>query len=88
MSDRYRPPINFRKGYIVHYEIDYTNKANAADAAEKDCIEWLGKKQFNKVVEALIADEGRSSEQLVVLALSIQGIQGYPARVLIDRYWK
>jgi hypothetical protein len=72
----------------MHYEIDYTNKANAAEAAEQDCIEWLGKKQFNKVVAILLADERRSSEQLVLLGLSMQGIQGYPARVLMERYWK
>jgi len=72
----------------MHYEIDYTNKANAADAAEQDCIKWLGKKQFNKVVAILRDDEGRSSEQLVLLGLSMQGIQGYPARVLMARYWK
>jgi hypothetical protein len=72
----------------MHYEIDYTNKANAADAAEQDCIKWLGKKQFNKVVAILLADERRSSEELVLLGLSMQGIQGYPARVLMARYWK
>jgi hypothetical protein len=72
----------------MHYEIDYSSKINAAEAAEQDCIEWLGKKQFNKVIAILRADEGRSSEHLVVLGLSLQGIQGYPAQVLIDKYWK
>lgn len=72
----------------MHYEIDYTNNPNAAAEAEKDCIEWLGKKQFNKVIAILQSDAGRSSENLVRLGLSMQGIQGYPAEVLIQKYWK
>ena len=72
----------------MHYEIDYTNKTNAAEDAEQDCIYWLGKEQFDKLVAILQADEGRTNENLVRLGLSLQGIQGFPAEVLMNKYWK
>lgn len=73
----------------MSYEIDYNKlPANEREAqAIKDCMEWLGKKQFAKVVEILVLDNGESPRQLVRLGLMMQGIQGYPAEVMIDRFW-
>ena len=72
----------------MHYETEYdTTDVSAAQAkAIKDCKEWLGTKQFNKVVKILKEDEGRTSKQLVLFGLSLQGIQGYPANVMLELY--
>jgi hypothetical protein len=72
----------------MHYETEYdTTDVSAAQAkAIKDCKEWLGTKQFNKVVKILKEDEGRTSKQLVLFGLSLQGIQGYPASVMVELY--
>jgi hypothetical protein len=72
----------------MHYETEYdTTDVSAAQAkAIKDCKEWLGAKQFNKVVKILKEDEGRTSKQLVLFGLSLQGIQGYPANVMVELY--
>jgi hypothetical protein len=72
----------------MHYETEYdTTDVSAAQAkAIKDCKEWLGTKQFNKVVKILKEDEGRTSKQLVLFGLSLQGIQGYPANVMVELY--
>jgi hypothetical protein len=72
----------------MHYETEYdTSDVSAAQAkAIKDCKDWLGTKQFNKVVKILKEDEGRTSKQLVLFGLSLQGIQGYPANVMVELY--
>lgn len=72
----------------MHYEIKYdTSDVSAAQLkAIKDCKGWLGAKQFNKVVSILKQDEGRTSKQLVLFGLSLQGIEGYPAEVMIELY--
>ena len=72
----------------MHYEIKYdTSDVSAAQLkAIKDCKEWLGAKQFNKVVSILKQDEGRTSKQLVLFGLNLQGIEGYPAEVMIELY--
>jgi hypothetical protein len=72
----------------MHYETEYdTTDVSAAQAkAIKDCKDWLGTKQFNKVVKILKEDEGRTSKQLVLFGLSLQGIQGYPANVMVELY--
>jgi hypothetical protein len=69
----------------MHYEINYVDKT--PEDAIKDCKKWLGTKQFNFVVKALKNDNGTSSRQLIKFCLSIQGIQGYPADAMIDKYW-
>jgi len=73
----------------MHYEVKYDtqDRQTAEDKAIADCKQWLGKKQFNKVVQLLKGDKGQSPRQLVLFALSMQGIQGYPAEVMADRYW-
>ena len=73
----------------MHYEIRYDQQDETAkaDTAVSDCKKWLGKKQFAKVVNILEADKGQSSRELVLFCLAMQGIQGYPAEVMADRYW-
>jgi len=73
----------------MSYEIDYSGMPDDQKEikAIKDCMEWLGKEQFAKVVEILIRDEGRSSRNLVRVGLMMQGIQGYPAEAMMNRYW-
>ena len=69
----------------MHYEIDYSSKT--VEDAINDCKEWLGTKQFNRVVTILKMDCGRTSKHLVRLGLAMQGIQGYPAEAMINKYW-
>jgi len=73
----------------MHYEVKYDlqDRQTAEDKAIADCKQWLGEKQFAKVVQLLKADNGQSTRQLVLFALSMLGIQGYPAEVMADRYW-
>ena len=74
----------------MHYTVEYVGYENPeakADAAIADCKKWLGKKQFAKVVKILQADKGQSTRQLVLFGLSMQGIQGFPAEVMLGRYW-
>lgn len=73
----------------MHYEVRYDQQDETAkaDAAIADCKKWLGKKQFAQVVRILQNDKGQSPRKLVLLGLGMQGIQGYPAEVMADRYW-
>jgi hypothetical protein len=70
------------------YEIKYdtSNVSEAQAKAIKDCKDWLGTKQFNKVVKILQGDNGQSSKKMVLFGLSFQGIQGYPAEVMVELY--
>lgn len=73
----------------MHYEVRYDQQDETAkaDAAIADCKKWLGKKQFARVVRILQNDKGQSTRQLVLFGLAMQGIQGYPAEVMVGRYW-
>jgi len=73
----------------MSYEIEYdtTDVVKAEAKAIKDCKQWLGIKQFNKVAKILAEDKGRSSRFMIRLGLSFQGIQGYPAEVMTEKYW-
>ena len=73
----------------MSYEIEYdtTDVAKAEAKAIKDCKQWLGVKQFNKVTKILKEDKGRAPRSIIRAGLSFQGIQGYPAEVMIDKYW-
>lgn len=73
----------------MHYEVRYDQQDETAkaDAAIADCKKWLGKKQFAQVVRILQNDKGQSTRQLVLFGLAMQGIQGYPAEVMVGRYW-
>lgn len=72
-------------GYTIKY--DTTDRSKAEAKALADVKQWLGTKQFNKVAKILASDHGNTSRFLVGLALSMQGIEGYPAEVMIDKYW-
>ncbi len=73
----------------MHYEIKYdeTDSVETQDKAIQDCKDWLGEEQFDKVVNHLRNTEVTGSRNLMRLALSFQGIQGYPAEVMLERYW-
>ena len=66
---------------------DLTDPQAAEEKAIADCIEWLGVRQFNKVTKILKADAGSTSRDFVMFGLAMQGIQGYPAQVMVDKYW-
>ena len=71
--------------YEIKYDLTLPEAAEAKAVA--DCKEWLGSKNFKKVVNLLKADKGRTSRKMVVFALSFQGIQGYPAEAMVNKYW-
>ena len=56
-------------------------------AALTDCKKWLGTRDYRKVVKALSADHGRTSRNMLRLRLAMNGIQGFPAEVLLDEFW-
>lgn len=72
----------------MHYDIEYSNISDEAtkDKAIKDCMAWLGKRQFNKVARILGEAPATMNPALVKIGLAMQGIQGYPAEVMIERY--
>lgn len=73
------------------YEINYAGMepAAAADKAVKDVKQWLGVKQFNKVVKILQGKEdGTLPRSWAYMALEFSGVRGFPAEVMIDRYWQ
>jgi hypothetical protein len=74
---------------LMGYEIKYdtTDRSKAEAKALKDIKQWLGTKQFNKVAKILANDHGRATRFMIILGLSMQGIQGYPAEVMADTYW-
>ena len=72
------------------YTIDYSDIPDGDQkmyCAIHDCKEYLGTRRFKKLVFLLQEDKGRTSRYLVKLGLSLQGIQGYPADAMIDRFW-
>lgn len=73
----------------MSYEIEYdtTDRSEAEVKAIKDVEQWLGVKNFNKLVKILGEDQGRTSRFMVLLGISLQGIEGYPAEVLLKKYW-
>ena len=73
----------------MSYEIEYDTKDPKAEAkALKDIKDFWGESHFRKVTKALADDHGRSSKKMVLISLSIYGgVQGYPAQVLLDKYW-
>jgi len=73
----------------MSYEIKYkeTDSVKTQDKAIQDCKDWLGEDQFNKVVGILRTRDEKVNQNMMLLALSFQGIQGYPAEVMLERYW-
>ena len=72
----------------MHYEIKYDLDDIKAEAqAIKDIKSFWGVKHFNKVAKMLAEDHGRSNKQAIYLGLGCCGVSGYPAKVMIDKYW-
>jgi hypothetical protein len=84
---RFTPILN--REILMGYEIKYdtTDRSKSETKALADVKHWLGTKQFNKVAKILASDRGNTSRFMVTLALSMQGIEGYPAEVMVDTYW-
>ena len=71
----------------MHYDRHYTadnEKLNRAEAIT-DCIEWLGEDTFNKLVKELKKCRNCTLDYLY-FGISLTGIEGYPAKVLIEAY--
>ena len=65
--------------------IDYSKLEEPAKSqkAIQDIIEFVGEKRYKKIVEAITGQPKRD----IIVALSLfQGIEGFPAQVLADRY--
>ena len=73
----------------MSYEIHYSDckSPETIQKALDDCKRWLGAKQYKKVCKILEADNGQTPRNLVRVGLMMQGIEGYPAEVMIDTYW-
>jgi len=63
--------------------VEYTGKG-AAEKALQDCMDWLGD-DYNRIMGLLVGalQEG-TAKQALQMGLMMQGIQGYPAIVMID----
>ena len=73
----------------MSYEITYADigSAETEQKALSDIKDYWGAKHFKKVTKVLAEDHGRSSRQMIIISLGMCGVQGYPARVLLDKYW-
>jgi len=73
----------------MSYEIQYSDLGSqeTVKKALADCKQWLGNAQFKNVCKILQADNGRTSASLVRFGLMMQGIEGYPAKVMMDMHW-
>ena len=74
----------------MSYEIEYSDleSPQTIQKAVDDCKQWLGKSEFSRVCAILMADNEQSSANMVRIGLMMQGIQGYPAKAMMDTYWK
>lgn len=72
--------------FTVDYNV-YPEGEKRIVAALNDCKKWLGTRQYRKMVRLLVADRGRTSRNFVFLSLAMQGIQGYPAEVMVQEFW-
>jgi hypothetical protein len=73
----------------MSYEIEYSDcqSPETIQKALDDCKRWLGTRQYNKICKILADDKGQTSRNLVRVGLMMQGIEGYPAEVMIDTHW-
>jgi hypothetical protein len=73
----------------MSYEIEYNDleSPETIQRALNDCKDWLGADQYARISMILIEDKGRTSRNLIRMGLMMQGIEGYPAKVMIDTYW-
>ena len=73
--------MSYEKAYSDHESAETKKKALS------DIKDYWGAKHFKKVSKALADDHGRSSRQMIYISLGMCGVQGYPARVLLNTYW-
>ena len=73
----------------MRYTVRYSDLASqeTVNKALADCKKWLGNAQFKNVCKILQADNGRTSASLIRFGLMMQGIEGYPAKVMMDTHW-
>ena len=71
----------------MHYDRHYNSKNVKENEAQaiKDTIEWLGQTHFETLVKELKKCRGCELDYLY-FGISLVGVEGYPARVLIDAY--
>lgn len=72
------------------YTIDYSDIPDGDQKmyrAIQDCKAYLGTRRFKKLVYILQGDKGQTPKHLVRIGLSFQGIQGYPAEAMMDKFW-
>ena len=74
---------------MAHYTIEYENidDKETKRKALKDCLKWLGISEYKDVAKAIRQSKG-ASKSLIVWSLGMRGIQGYPAEVMVDHYFK
>ena len=73
----------------MHYNVDYSGMTEEEQVkkALKDIKEWWGTTHYNKCVKALQQDAGKSTRQLLLVGMSLSGVEGFPAHAFIDTYW-
>ena len=73
----------------MHYDIEYdlTDKVKSEAKALKDIKSFWGARRYNKFVKAFSIFHGRVSRIELEIAMAINGIEGYPAQVFIDKYY-
>ena len=61
--------------------------SKAETKALKDVKQWFGTKKYNQFVKAFTVCKGRVNRIELEIAMAINGVEGYPADVFIDKYW-
>lgn len=75
--------------YTVNYDALGLTEEQKKKKAIDDCKFYLGTKLFNKVIKAMKEDSKKGcKKENIEWTLSFVGIQGYPAKVLVDTYLK
>jgi hypothetical protein len=74
---------------LMGYEIKYdtTDRSKAEAKALADIKGFWGARRYNKFVKAFSIFKGRVSFIELEIALAMNGVEGYPAQVFIDKYY-
>ena len=68
-------------------EYDTTNRPEAEAKALADIKDFWGTRRYNKFDKAFSIFKGRVSRIELEVALAINGVEGYPADVFINKYY-
>jgi hypothetical protein len=68
-------------------QYDTTDRSKAETKALKDVKQWFGTKKYNQFVKAFTVCKGRVNRIELEIAMAINGVEGFPADVFIDKYW-